>query len=118
MNCAKQKDGPPFDQLQFVKVSVGNSLVLPEVAASRRKKENKLNTGEEFALNVLKATLNKVSKNSVHLDEWRKEFNRQHHGDNSKSKAQAFLRAREPLARKGFVCVNNDYYSLGDKATK
>lgn len=118
MNCAKQKDGPPFDQLQFLKVSVGKSLVLQEVAASRRKKENKLNTGEEFALNVLKATLNKVSKNSVHLDEWRKEFNRRHHGDNSKSKAQAFLRARESLARKGFVCVNNDYYSLGDKATK
>jgi len=98
-------------------VSVGKSLVLQEVAASRRKKENKLNTGEEFALNVLKATLNKVSKNSVHLDEWRKEFNRRHHGDNSKSKATAFRRARESLARKGFIRADKDYYSLGDKAT-
>ena len=117
MNCAKQKDGPPFDQMQFVKVNVGNSLILQEVVCSRRKNTTKLSPGEELALDVLKATLNKIGKNAVHLADWRKEFNKRHTGDNSKSKATAFRRARETLAQKGFIRADKDYYSLGDKAT-
>ena len=84
---------------------------------SRRKNTIKLSKGEEFALKALKETLNKVGKNAVHLDDWRIEFNKRHTGDNSKSKATAFRRARESLARKGFICADKDYYSLGDKAT-
>ena len=98
-------------------MNVGNSLILQEVVCSRRKNATKLSLGEEFALNALKATLNKDGKNAVYLDDWRKEFNKRHTGDNSKSKATAFRRAREALARKGFICADKDYYSLGDKAT-
>ena len=116
MNCAKQKDGPSFDQMQFVKVSVGNSLVLQAVTSACQTKSNKLTANELLALNTLKATLSKVAEHSVHLKHWRNEFKRRHTGDNSGSKDTAHSRARKSLCIKGFVKVNNDYYSLGDKA--
>lgn len=117
MKCDKQKDGPPFEQMQFVKVSVENSLILQQVDYRCTGREKKTSEGEKFAMEVLQATIDELGQKSVHLEEWRKQFNRRHPGDNPKSKSTAFMRARKTLVQKKFIMVNDDYYSFGDKAT-
>lgn len=118
MKCDKQKDGPPFEQIQFIKLSTDNSLVLEEVTASTRSKKSKLSDNDKLALSTLNTALENVASSSVHLDQWRAEFKRRHTGDNSKSKDTAMQRARKKLQHIGLIIANDDYYSLGDKATQ
>ena len=117
MKCDKQKDGPPFEQMQFVKTSVGQSLILQEVAPTSGKKKGRLTDNEALAMKAFKATMSKIGSEQVKLDDWRREFNKRHTGDNPKSKSTAFQRARKQLVHIDFLKVNNDTYSLGDKAT-
>ena len=53
----------------------------------------------------------------LHTDEWREFFDRRHTGDTPKQKNDAFSRARRELVSKGFLRVDDDVYTLGDKAT-
>ncbi|MDB4235123.1 helicase RepA family protein [bacterium] len=116
MSCEKQKDGPEFDQMQFVKVSVEPAVVLQQVEISRRK--TKLSEGEQLAMDTFyEATKRNVASAELHIDEWRPLFNQRHTGDNQKSKNTAFSRARLSLTQKGLLKCSDDIYSLGDKAT-
>ena len=116
MSCEKQKDGPEFDPMQFVKVSVEPAVVLQQVEISRRK--TKLSDGEQLAMDTFyEATKGNVASAGIHIDEWRPLFNERHTGDNQKSKNTAFSRARSSLTQKGLLKCSDDVYSLGDKAT-
>lgn len=116
VSCEKQKDGPEFDQMQFVKVSVEPAIVLQQVEISRRK--TKLSDGEQLAIDTFhEATKGDVASAALHLNEWRPLFNQRHTGDNQKSKNSAFSRARKSLTQKGLLKCSDDIYRLGDKAT-
>jgi hypothetical protein len=116
MSCEKQKDGPEFDPMQFVKVSVEPAIVLQQVEISRRK--TKLPDGEQLAMDTFyEATKGNVASAGLHITEWRPLFNERHTGDNQKSKNTAFSRARSSLTQKGLLKCSDDVYSLGDKAT-
>jgi hypothetical protein len=117
MKCDKQKDGPPFEQMQFLKTSVGQSLILQEVASTSGKQKSRLNPNEALAMKAFKATMSKIGSDQVKLDDWRKEFYERHTGDNDKSKSRALLRARTQLVDMNILQVKSDIYSLGDKAT-
>ena len=53
----------------------------------------------------------------LHIDEWRPFFERRHTGDTPKQKNDAFSRARRSLVSRGLMQVENDFYTLSDKAT-
>ena len=44
-------------------------------------------------------------------------FLKRHTGDTDKAKNDAFSRARRDLFSRGFLIADNDFYTLGDKAT-
>ena len=69
------------------------------------------------ALSFTEATKGTVALGSVELQQWRPLFNERHTGDNERSKATAFRRARKALVNKGILSVKDDIYRLGDKAT-
>ena len=117
MKCDKQKDGPPFEQMQFVKTSVGQSLILQQVTLTSGKQKSRLTDNEALAMKTFKATMSKIGSDQVKLDDWRKEFYERHTGDNDKSKSRALLRARTQLVDMNILRVKSDIYSLGDKAT-
>jgi hypothetical protein len=118
MKCDKQKDGPPFEQMQFVKTSVGQSIILQQVTLTSGKQKSRLTDNEALAMKTFKATTSKIGSDQVKLDDWRKEFYERHTGDNDKSKSTALLRARTKLVSMNILQVKNDVYSLGDKATQ
>ena len=68
-------------------------------------------------MKAFKATMSKIGSEQVKLDDWRREFNKRHTGDNPKSKSTAFQRARKQLVQKNILQVKSNIYSLGDKAT-
>ena len=117
MKCDKQKDGPPFEQMQFVKTSVGQSIILQQVTLTSGKQKSRLTDNEALAMTAFKATITKTGSDQVELEDWRPEFNKRHTGDNPQSKATAFRRARKQLVYIDYLKVNNETYSLGDKAT-
>ena len=115
--CEKQKDGTPFEMRQFIKVSVEPSIILQQVEVSK-KPGARLTDNEQLAFDTFKeATKDSVAFGSVELQQWRPYFYERHTGDNDKSKATAFSRARKSLVNKVLLKVNNDIYRLGDKAT-
>lgn len=116
VSCEKQKDGPEFDQMQFVKVSIEPAVVLQQVEISRYK--TKLSDGEQLAMDTFhEATKGNAASAGVALDDWRPFFNERHTGDNQNSKNTAFSRARKNLVNKGLLKCQNDIYYLGDKTT-
>jgi len=117
LGCEKQKDGPPFERMQFMKTSVGQSIILQVVPGTSSKKKSSLSYNETIAMKAFESTINNTNSEQVHLDDWRKEFNQRHTGDNEKSKATSFRRARNQLVMLCFLSVKDDIYSLGDKAT-
>ena len=116
VSCEKQKDGPQFDTMQFLKVSVDPSIALQQVIRSVPK--TKLSGSQRLAMDTFyEATKRNVASAELHIDEWRPLFNQRHTGDNQKSKNTAFSRARLSLTQKGLLKCSDDIYSLGDKAT-
>ena len=116
VSCDKQKDGPEFDTMQFVKVSVDPSIALEKVAISVPKA--KLTSNQAMAMDAFyEATKGNVAAARLALDEWRLFFNERHTGDNQASKNTAFARARKELVDKGLIKCSDDIYRLGDKAT-
>ena len=82
-----------------------------------REKPTRLSNNEELALTTLTEVLNgqgTVSK--LYVEEWRPFFYARHTGDNLASKKTAFSRARETLVKKGYISMEDDNYSLRDKA--
>ncbi|MDB2466713.1 helicase RepA family protein [Planktomarina temperata] len=116
VSCEKQKDGPQFDTMQFLKVSVEPSLALQQVTRSVPKA--KLTSNQAMAMDAFyEATKDNVAAAGLTLDEWRPFFNERHTGDNQASKNTAFARARKELVDKGLLKCSDDIYRLGDKAT-
>ena len=116
VSCEKQKDGPQFDTMQFLKVSVDPSIALQQVVISAPK--TKLTSNQRIAMNTFyEATKGNVASAGLTLDEWRPFFNERHTGDNQASKNTAFSRARKELVDKGLLKCSDDIYRLGDKAT-
>jgi len=116
VSCEKQKDGPEFDTMQFLKISVDPSLALQQVVISAPK--TKLSSNQRIAMDTFyEATKGNVASAGLTLDEWRPLFNEQHTGDNQSTKNTAFSRARKDLVDKGLLKCSDDIYRLGDKAT-
>ena len=116
VSCEKQKDGPEFDTMQFVKVSVEPALALQQVTRSVPKA--KLTSNEAMAMDAFyEATKGNVASAGLALDDWRPFFNERHTGDNQASKNTAFARARKGLVDKCLLKCSDDIYRLGDKAT-
>ena len=116
VSCEKQKDGPQFDTMQFLKVSVDPSLALQQVVISAPK--TKLAGNQRLAMDTFyEATKGNVASAGLTLDEWRPLFNERHTGDNQSTKNTAFARARKELVDKGLLKCSDDIYRLGDKAT-
>ena len=124
-SCSKQKDAPEFETMQFVAVSTLDSIILEKTETRKADAKSKLTDDQKLALKCLKellevdtATNGNVASNSVHLGKWRNEYKRRHTGDNDRSKNKAHQRARNALVSLGFVEVKDDFYSLGDMATR
>ena len=124
VSCTKQKDAPEFDQMQFIKVPTGDSVVLEPVAVTKRTNHTKLSDIQQIAMDALYegiepklATGTPKLSCRLHLEDWRKIFHRRHSGDNPKSKNDVFARARNALQIKGLIECDCDYFTLGDKAT-
>ncbi|AII86741.1 putative AAA ATPase [Planktomarina temperata RCA23] len=116
VSCDKQKDGPEFDTMQFLKVSVDPSIALQQVVMSATK--NNLTDSQTLAMDAFyEATKGNVASAGLALDEWRPFFNERHTGDNTNSKNRAFSRARKDLVKRGLLKCSDDIYRLGDKAT-
>ena len=117
IKCEKQKDSAPFEIKRFTKISVEKSIILQQCQVSKKPSVG-LRFNEQLAYDAFKeATKGNVASGSVSLTEWRPLFYKRHTGDNDKSKATAFSRARTSLVNNGLLKVNNDIYRRGDKAT-
>ena len=118
--CEKQKDYPEFDPMQFVFVTLGgddDTPVLEMVPTSTRPNTPRLGKNEQLAMDTnYEATKSMPASCRLHLEDWRSAFLKRHTGDTDKAKNDAFSRARRDLVSKGFLTVDNDFYSLGDKA--
>ena len=122
--CTKQKDAEEFEAIQLIARSYLDSVVLEKVEIRKQQDKMTLKPDEQLALNCLRDLLNEnmatndnVAFDKVHLNQWRDEFKRRHSGDNEKSKNTAHQRARKELISLKLVDVNDDLYSMGDKAT-
>lgn len=119
--CDKQKDGGEFDKLQFTFVTMGGTdetPVLQMVPTSKTPTRLNLGKNEQLAFDTYaEATNGRPSQCRLHLEDWRPVFLKRHTGDTEKAKNDAFSRARRDLVLKGFLQTDNDYYTLGDKAT-
>ena len=121
LTCEKQKDAPDFDKLQFAFVTMGGSddtPVLHMVPTSKTPTGPKLGKNAQLALDTYtEAREGRPLICRLHLEEWRPFFLKRHTGDTDKAKNDAFSRARRDLVSKGFLIADDDYYTLGDKAT-
>ena len=124
MICSKQKDAPEFETQQFIAVSTLGSVILEKTETRAIKNKSKLSSDQQLAFECLRdiiaaklATNDDVASHRVHLTQWRDEFKRRHIGDNEKSKNTAHRRARQTLVSLKLAIVEDDFYTLGDKAT-
>ena len=121
LTCEKQKDAPDFDKLQFAFVTMGGSddtPVLHMVPTSKTPTGPKLGKNAQLALDTYtEVTEGRPLICRLRLEEWRPFFLKRHTGDTDKAKNDAFSRARRDLVSKGFLIADDDYYTLGDKAT-
>ena len=124
ISCTKQKDADEFDAMQFIKVPIHDSVVLNPVEVSKRSARIKLSDNQQIAMDTLYEGINPILATGtpkmscrLHLEDWRKIFHRRHSGDNPKSKNDVFSRARNALQTRGFIVCDDDYFSLGDRAT-
>ena len=121
LTCETQKDAPDFGKLQFSFVTMGGSddtPVLHMVPTSKAPKGPKLGKNEQLALDTYsEATADRLQICRLHLEDWRPFFLKRHTGDTDKAKNDAFSRARRDLVSKGFLIADDDFYTLGDKAT-
>lgn len=118
--CNKQKEGPEFDPLQFCFVELSVAPEPPVLALVQTASANNFRLGknEQLAMETFKEATNGMSPPCrLHLHKWRDTFRNRHTGDTDKKKDDAFSRARRYLVSKGFLSVEGDYYTLGDKAT-
>ena len=119
--CDKQKDAPEFEKLQFAFVTLGGAdetPVLQLVPTAKTSNAPKLGKNEQLALDTYaEATEGRPLICRLHLEDWRPFFLKRHTGDTDKAKNDAFSRSRRDLVLKGFLQVDTDYYTLGDKAT-
>jgi hypothetical protein len=115
-SCEKQKDGAPFPTRQFLKVTVGQSLILQQVEAAA-KSRRKITAAEQYALDSLSGTFDEIGRATAHVEEWRPNFYAGHPADSLDAKRKAFNRARQALINRGFVECNEDKYSLRDSGT-
>ena len=118
--CNKQKEGPEFDPLQFCFVELSVAPAPPVLALVQTASANNFRLGknEKLAMQTFKEATNGMSPPyRLHLREWRANFRNRHTGDEIKKKDDAFSRARRYLVSKGFLSVDDDFYTLGDKAT-
>lgn len=112
-SCEKQKDGAPFSMRQFVKVSVGQSLILQQVETTA-KHRRKITSAEQYALDSLSGTFKEIGRTTAHVDEWRPNFYAGHTADTDDAKRKAFTRVRQALIKKGFIACHEDKYTLRD----
>jgi len=121
LKCEKQKDAPEFDDIQFCFLTLSgedDTQVLEKVETSKRPLRPKLGINKQLALDTyMEAIKGRPLLCRLHIDEWRPFFERRHTGDTPKQKNDAFSRARRSLVSKGLMQVENDYYTLSDKAT-
>ena len=123
-SCTKMKDAPDFDDLNFLLTPLDldvegtefQSCFLQEVA--QLEKAPRLSLNQQLALDTLiSGTKRSVPQGSLHLEDWRSLFYAGHTGDSEDTKKKAFQRARESLANKGLIEVNNNFYSTRDSGT-
>ena len=121
LKCEKQKDAPEFDDIQFCFLTLSgedDTPVLEKVETSKRPLRPKLGINEQLALDTyMEAIKGRPLLCRLHIDEWRPFFERRHTGDTPKQKNDAFSRARRSLVSRGLMQVENDFYTLSDKAT-
>ena len=115
VSCTKQKDAPEFDQMQFIKVPTGDSVVLEPVAVT--KASRKTSPADRYALDSLSVTFDEIGRSSAHVDEWRPNFYAGHTADSPDAKRKAFNRARQSLINNGLVDCKDDKYTLRDTVT-
>lgn len=125
MICSKQKDAPEFETIQFIAVSTLDSIILEKTETRKANTKDKLTADQKLALECLRelieastATNSNVAAKKIHLEKWRDEFKRRYAGDNEKSKNTSHQRARKVLISLKLVEVKDDFYCLGDKATR
>ena len=116
VSCEKQKDGAPFATRQFLKVELGQSLILQKVENSS-KTRRKISAADQYALDSLSVTFDEIGRSTAHVDEWRPNFYAGHPADSPDAKRKAFNRARQSLINNGLVDCEHDNYKLRDSVT-
>ena len=87
-------------------------VALPDGEAVQDEKP--LTPALNYALESLRAALEKADSKSVHVDDWRPTFYAGHTADNDNAKKVAFHRDRNKLVTLGKICVENNRYSFAD----
>lgn len=121
LKCEKQKDADEFEDIQFCFLTLDgedDTPVLERVETSKRSLTPNLGINEQIALDTyVEATIGRPLICRLHIDEWRPFFEKRHTGDTLKQKNDAFSRARRSLVSRSLMQVENDFYTLSDKAT-
>ena len=77
-----------------------------------QEEEKPLSPALNYALESLRAALEKSGADSIHVDDWRPNFYAGHTADNDNAKKVAFHRDRKKLVTLGKICVENNRYSF------
>ncbi|NCB31779.1 MAG: AAA family ATPase [Clostridia bacterium] len=91
---------------------ITSCVALPDGEAVQEEKP--LTPALNYALESLRAALEKADSKSVHVDDWRPTFYAGHTADNDNAKKVAFHRDRNKLVTLGKICVENNRYSFAD----
>ena len=83
--------------------------------AERLEADKPLSRPLQYALDSLRATIEKEQSPSVHVDAWRQHFYAGHPADTDAGKRQAFHRARKDLIEHGKIAVINNIYSVTER---
>ena len=123
---AKSKEGRDGIRRGFRLKSVGlgydadgdpvTSCVVEPDNTPVQEEEKSLPPSLKYALDTLSAVLDRSSRYTVPLEQWREEFYAHHTADNQNAKKVAFRRARMELQNIGKLSVINDEYGIIGRA--
>ena len=120
VSCDKQKDAPEFDDLQFLKVAHGDTIVLEETDPTPSKVRTKLIGNQLLLVKVIqeivetKVSLSPIKGQRLLKYEVREKFCERHSSDTRNSQLKAFERALIAIQNKGLVTISDAEIILKD----
>jgi hypothetical protein len=126
VNCSKMKDAqePPELAFNIGQIDLGDgmeSACLSYADPDDIPREKPLTPGQKIAMEAFvtaAVTLGGFFEGKftgLHIEQWRNEFYRVHHGENVETKRKAFNRARQDLVQARKISADDDIYRPTDE---